>query len=110
VVPIAGVEASKNTKFDNAANRQMRSIASEGKLDASNATAMGFTVGSVVEKNNKDQHTTQKYKIKHVEEYVAIVVSLTEPDTELTLDYAKLIEHIVNKSAKAKVSIRNNTP
>jgi hypothetical protein len=71
---------------------------------------MGFAAGSVVEKNNKDQHTTQKYKIKRLEEHVDIVVSLTEPDTELTLDYAKLIEYIVNKSAKAKVTIRNNIP
>ena len=81
-----------------------------GKLDASNVTAMGFTAGSVVEKNNKDLHMTQKYKIKRLEEHVVIVVSLTDPDTELTLDYAKLIEYMVNKSAKAKVTIRNNNP
>ena len=71
---------------------------------------MGFTAGSVVEKNNKDQHTTQKYKIKRLEDHVAIVVPSTEPDTELTLDYAKLIEYSLNKSVKVKVSIRNNTP
>ena len=88
----------------------MRSIASGGKLDASSVTATGFTAGSVFEKNSKDQHTTQKYKIKRLEEHVAIVVPLTEPDTELTLDYAKLIEYSVNKSVKAKVSIRNNNP
>ena len=77
VVPIVGAETSKNTHVDNAANRQMRSIASGGKLDANNVTAIGFTAGSVVEKKNKDQHTTQKYKIKRLEEHVVIAVSLT---------------------------------
>ena len=108
VVPIA--EAPKTKGEPKTVCRQMRSVASGGQLDVSNIVAMGFSVGDVVEKSDKKNNTTQKYQIKRLDERVAIVVSLTEPDTEMTLEYSKLIEYGINKSAKAKVSILNNNP